>query len=68
MHISEQQHCVFLPDGSSMVDYIGTTETLESDWAAVRSLFTTACYFALLHTDLETLREPLCVQPRRSMQ
>ena len=34
-HISEQAHCVFLPDGKSMVDYIGSTESIHHDWAII---------------------------------
>ena len=35
-HISDQSHCVFLPGGESIVDFIGSSENLETDWATVR--------------------------------
>lgn len=35
-HISDQSHCVFLPGGESMVDYIGSSERIDADWPAVR--------------------------------
>ena len=41
-HISDQSHCVFLPDGESIVDFIGTTENLAIDWTTVRSWHTAA--------------------------
>jgi hypothetical protein len=34
-HINDQSHCVFLPDGESVVDFIGATESIEGDWKAV---------------------------------
>ncbi|NJR43260.1 MAG: hypothetical protein HC767_11995 [Akkermansiaceae bacterium] len=36
VHIQDQSHCVFLPGGESMVDYIGTSESVSADWQAVR--------------------------------
>jgi hypothetical protein len=36
VHIADQAHCMFLPDGSSLVDFIGASETLDEDWPAVR--------------------------------
>jgi hypothetical protein len=35
-HISDQSHCVFLPSGESMVDFIGASESVDYDWPAVR--------------------------------
>lgn len=35
-HISDQSHCVFLPGGESMVDFIGASESIDADWPAVR--------------------------------
>jgi hypothetical protein len=37
-HISDQSHCVFLPNGKSMVDFIGVAESVDADWPAVRPL------------------------------
>lgn len=34
-HISDQSHCVFLPNGDPVVDYIGFSEDLEGSWAAI---------------------------------
>lgn len=50
-HITDQSHCVFLPGGESVVDFIGTTESLDADWSAVRSWHTAAmhtCMFTQL--------------------
>lgn len=35
VHITDQSSCTFVPDGESIVDYIGTTETLNDDWKQV---------------------------------
>jgi hypothetical protein len=35
VHINDQSHCVFLPGGESLVDYIGATETIEDDWVEI---------------------------------
>ena len=43
-HITDQSHCVFLPGGESIVDFIGTTESLDTDWRAVRNWPTTAMH------------------------
>ena len=34
-HINDQAHCVFLPGGDSLVDYIGATSTIEEDWPRI---------------------------------
>ena len=34
-HVNDQSGCVFSPAGESMVDYIGTSETVVSDWIDV---------------------------------
>jgi hypothetical protein len=34
-HVSDQAHCVFLPGGESLVDFIGSTENIEDDWDQV---------------------------------
>lgn len=48
VHITDQSSCTFLPDGESLVDYIGTTETLNDDWHLVRNLILTAhCVFVV---------------------
>jgi hypothetical protein len=44
-HIGDQSHCVFLPGGESMVDYIGASETIDEDWPEV--------HCSLTRTDLE---------------
>ena len=41
-HITDQSHCVFLPGGESIVDFVGSTESLETDWSTVRSWHTAA--------------------------
>lgn len=35
MHVSDHAHCTFLPSGRPIVDFIGTTETLDEDWATI---------------------------------
>ena len=35
LHINDQSHCVFLPGGESLVDYIGATESINEDWPAI---------------------------------
>ena len=32
-HINDQAHCTFTPSGESMVDFIGRSEEMETDWA-----------------------------------
>lgn len=32
-HVNAQAHCMFLPDGSSMVDFVGRSEHVDEDWA-----------------------------------
>jgi hypothetical protein len=34
-HVADQAHCIFLPGGESVVDYIGSTETIEQDWLKI---------------------------------
>jgi hypothetical protein len=34
-HLNDQSHCVFLPGGESLVDFVGATESVEEDWARV---------------------------------
>ena len=34
-HINDQAHCVFLPGGESLVDYIGSTATIAEDWPII---------------------------------
>ena len=36
MHISDQSHCVFLAGGESLVDFVGSSESIDTDWPAVR--------------------------------
>jgi hypothetical protein len=35
LHINDQAHCVFLPGGESLVDYVGSTATIAQDWTAI---------------------------------
>ena len=35
LHVSDQSHCVFMPGGESIVDFIGATERIDDDWAAI---------------------------------
>ena len=39
---------MFLPNSSSFVDYVGSSETLESDWAVVRFLVVSDCHHRAL--------------------
>lgn len=34
-HIADQAHCVFLPNGDPLVDYIGTAEDLDVAWVDI---------------------------------
>lgn len=34
-HIADQAHCIFLPNGDPLVDYIGTAEDLDAAWADI---------------------------------
>lgn len=34
-HIADQAHCVFLPSGEPLVDYIGTAEDLDAAWTDI---------------------------------
>lgn len=34
-HIADQAHCVFLPNGDPLVDYIGAAEDLDPAWADI---------------------------------
>jgi hypothetical protein len=34
-HINDQSHCVFLPGGESLVDFVGSTERIQEDWPLV---------------------------------
>lgn len=35
VHINDQAHCVFLPAGEALVDYIGATATVDDDWVEI---------------------------------
>lgn len=37
VHITDQASCTFLPGGESLVDYIGTSSTLNEDWKQIVS-------------------------------
>jgi hypothetical protein len=35
IHIADQSHCTFLPNGEPVVDYIGVSENLSQDWGNI---------------------------------
>ena len=38
-HVNDQSHAVFTTSGSSMVDFVGRTENIDEDWAALLKHF-----------------------------
>ena len=48
VHITDQASCTFLPGGESMVDYIGTSTTLNDDWKQV-SFLTVLLFLSILN-------------------
>ena len=35
LHINDQSHCVFLPSGESLVDFVGATASIDEDWTTI---------------------------------
>lgn len=61
VHIADQAHCMFLPDGSPLVDYIGASESLDEDWPQVCSLPVRAHALApCIHSRADAARRITC--------
>lgn len=60
IHIGDQSHCVFLPNGEPLVDYIGLTEYFDAAWVDIMTnlLLRHNGTRRLMDADEEVLGEP----------